>query len=116
MNPAPPPLADDLPMPPKTEEVVGTVSPVPVPTVSSVETMICQYNWPCQRAIQVARCESTLNPRAESAGNLGLFQIHYASHAARVNYNRESLFDPVTNIRVAHEIWLSQGWRPWPNC
>lgn len=117
--PAPPPLADDLPVPPKTEEVAGTLRPAPVTASSSVEQMICQYSWPCQRAVQVARCESTLNPRAyNSAGPFyGLYQVHYGSHAHRVGYSGpESLYDAQTNIRVAFQIWSERGWGAWPNC
>jgi hypothetical protein len=80
------------------------------------EALICAYSWPCEQALRVAQCESSMNPRAYSAGNRGWFQIHGPSHAHRVGGNLEALYDPAVNTRVAHEIWREQGWRPWPAC
>lgn len=54
-----------------------------------------------------------MNPRAYNAGSYGLFQVQYASHSARVGGSVELLYDPVVNVRVAHEIWASSGWGPW---
>lgn len=119
LHPTPLPLADDLPVPPKTLEVAGTLGPAPVVASSSVEQMICRLSWPCQRAIQVARCESTLDPRAYNAAGpfYGLFQIAYGSHAQRIGYRGpEALYDAQTNIRVAYQIWTERGWGAWPNC
>jgi len=83
---------------------------------SDIEAFICTYDWPCEKALRVAYCESSMDPRAYSAGQYGLFQVAYRWHARRVN-SPEDLFDPATNIRVAHAIWLDNGgWGPWPTC
>lgn len=34
-------------------------------------------------------------------------------HADRVGGNLAALLDPVTNIKVAYEIYSEQGWCPW---
>ena len=77
------------------------------------------YAWPVDEALKIAGCETggTFDPTLESDGNLGLFQIHYASHAARVE-TREELFDPAINVRVAFDVWRDNaGWRgPWAGC
>lgn len=74
--------------------------------------LICSVPWPCQQALNVARCESGLQSGAYNAGNYGLFQISYV-HARRVGGNLAALFDPAVNIAVAYDIYAEQGWRPW---
>lgn len=69
---------------------------------------ICQYDWPCEQALRVAMCESTMNPRAVGGNNYGLFQINGVH-----GYSAEELFIPEVNIRVAYELYKSQGWGPW---
>ncbi len=60
-------------------------------------------------------CESTGNANAYDGYNVGLFQIAERYHTRRLRAG-ESLRDPVVNVRIAYEIWLEQGWRPWPYC
>lgn len=74
--------------------------------------MVCAYDWPCEQALSVMWCESTGNPRAESGGNIGLFQINRI-HSGMVGGDASRLYDPATNVRIAHEIWVGSGWRPW---
>ena len=64
--------------------------------------------------MQVMRCESRGDPRAYSAGNLGLFQVN-AIHRGRVGGNVEALYDPEANVRTAHAIYVDSGrsWRAW---
>lgn len=65
-------------------------------------------------AIRVAICESSLNPGAIGPGGRGLFQINPRHHMWRVQAVRgTTLFDPMTNIRVAKHLFDEQGWRPW---
>ena len=92
----------------KDGHVVGTIP-------LSVHSLVCTYDWPCHQALAVMRCESTDNPHAYAAGNYGLFQIN-AIHARRVRGGLDALYDPRENVRVAHEIWREQGWRPWAHC
>jgi hypothetical protein len=99
----------------KHDEARGTINPRPT-SQGRARELICSYSWPCEQALGVAQCESSMNPRAYSAGNRGWFQIHGPSHAHRVGGTLEALYDPATNTRVAYEIWREQGWRPWPAC
>lgn len=81
----------------------------------TVPEIICAVDWPCGQAQRVAFCESTNNPRAiNSSGHRGLFQIS-TLHSHYVGGNLEALFDPQTNVRVAHAIYVSSGrtWRAW---
>lgn len=57
-------------------------------------------------------CESRGEPLADNSGNRGLFQINVI-HYRRVGGQVSLLWDPEVNVRVAHEIWVEQGWRPW---
>lgn len=63
--------------------------------------------------MSVLHCESGGDPWATGGDSLGLMQIHYPSHAARVGYVREALYDPAVNIAVAYAIWSESGWAPW---
>lgn len=89
-------------------------SPAQASQQSDWAELICQeaYTWPCDEAMRVMWCESSSNPRAYSTGNRGLFQINEI-HSRRVGGNLELLWDPEVNVRVAHDIWVDQGWRPW---
>ena len=83
---------------------------------TDIEELICTYDWDCAKAIRVAFCESSMNPRAENVGQVGLFQIAYRWHSRRVE-SIDDLYDPETNIRVAHDIYVdNRGWGPWPHC
>lgn len=91
---------------------------VAVPTTASpYDDLVCapHHVWPCGQALQIMECESTNDPRALKAGNYGLFQINQV-HAPRVNWDLDALFDPETNIRVAHELYRASGWGPWRYC
>ncbi len=89
---------------------IETPAPVAPPTL---EQLICAQPWPCSQAIAVARCESTMNPRAYNAGNYGLMQVNYGAHASLVA-RPEDLYDAETNLRVAYQIYASAGgWGPW---
>lgn len=80
-----------------------------------VQSIICAKPWPCQEALAVAACESTMDPAASNsfgAGHYGLFQIS-GLHAGRVGGDLHSLLDPAVNVAVAYDIWDDQGWQPW---
>lgn len=57
--------------------------------------------------------ESRGDPEAvnPTSGTCGLYQIH-PIHWRRFNAWSDCT-DPAANQRVAHAIWLEQGWRPW---
>ena len=67
-------------------------------------------------AVQVAMCESSLNPRAYNGvlGAAGLFQIIPGTFAS-TSYRGQSVYDPVANIEAAHEIFARDGnsWSEW---
>jgi hypothetical protein len=65
-----------------------------------------------QRMVQVARCESKLNPRARSTTNdLGVFQIHLPAHQRSLN--GVDLYDPRQNIRFARKLYEQNRLTPW---
>jgi hypothetical protein len=81
----------------------------------SVRAIICAQPWPCDQAIRVAQCESSLNPSAISpdGANFGLMQVN-AVHRARVGGDLSRLLDAATNVAVAYAIYLDAGgWGPW---
>ena len=60
-------------------------------------------------------CESSGNQDAYDGYNVGLMQVAERFHTRRLQPG-ESLWDPEVNVRVAHDIYLEQGWGPWPMC
>lgn len=67
-------------------------------------------------AVAIMMAEGNLNPKAYNPewhkscqGSFGLFQI------ACVHYNGDldDLKDIELNIKIAHEIFKEQGWKPW---
>lgn len=74
---------------------------------ADVATLICSLPWPCHEALQVAACESRLDPMAlGSHGELGVFQV------------MPTIWGPVPpdaagQARQAFRIWQEHGWEPW---
>jgi hypothetical protein len=59
--------------------------------------------------VEIVRHESHFNPTCVGdEGEIGLFQIHPVNFA-QFGTNRMALFDPVTNVRVAYELWKKSG-------
>ena len=85
----------------------------------SVEQLIHAYFGASgSKAVQVARCESGLNPRAVSpgGGNHGLFQInnvHQGTFQSVTGAPWSAVYDAEMNTRFAHWLWSQQGWGPW---
>ncbi len=83
----------------------------------SIPDMINQVFGPYGRAaINVATCESGLNPNAYNpSGASGLFQILYPSTWDSTSQAAKSPFDAQANIIAAHEIFVRDGysWREW---
>lgn len=67
-------------------------------------------------AVRVAMCESGLNPNAYNGtlGAAGLFQIIPGTFAS-TSYRGQSVYNPLVNIKAAHEIFVRDGynWREW---
>lgn len=71
-----------------------------------------------QNAINVATCESGLNPEAMSpgGGNHGLFQInsvHRASFERVTRMDWSYRYHPGHNAQFAKWLWEQSGWGPW---
>ncbi|HEV8194848.1 MAG TPA: hypothetical protein VGP82_25630, partial [Ktedonobacterales bacterium] len=72
-------------------------------------------------AINVATCESGLNPNARNTTPIGdshaegVFQILYPSTWNGTSYRNESPYNYAANIRAAYEIFKRDGysWREW---
>ncbi len=63
-----------------------------------------------REAVDVAACESGLDPTATNGQYLGLFQMgsyHYW------RFGGGSWDDPVVNAAAAESLYDEQGWQPW---
>jgi soluble lytic murein transglycosylase-like protein len=74
-----------------------------------------EFGKHADEALRIAFCESRFDTDdVSSAGAVGVFQIRPVDHGWRVAKVRgKDLFDPWTNVRVAHHIYEHQGWGPW---
>lgn len=96
------------------EDTTRTAAPV----LGDISSLILgvfgpKHGW---KAIQVARCESSLNPRARNGDHYGLFQLRRYWHerrARRLGYSWAQMTEVLPNIRVAHDLFTEQGWTPW---
>lgn len=70
--------------------------------------------------LQIARCESQLNPRITGPGGAaGLFQIipsTWAWATARLGMPDASPIDPAANVEVAAWLMAMYGPGQWPSC
>ena len=68
------------------------------------------------QAINVAMCESSMNPNAYNGilGAAGLFQIIPGTWAG-TSYASQSVYNPAANIQAAYQIFARDGysWREW---
>ena len=64
------------------------------------------------RALCVAWWESGGNPSAHNGSVYGLFQIK-DFWAAHFGVSVSALYDPATNVRIAHGVYEVQGWKAW---
>lgn len=114
-----------IPTPAPTNPPPTPTSPTPPPVPSgqgSVATMINQIFGPyAAGALQVAKCESGLNPGAynpvSNGGShaVGVFQILYPSTWMNTSEASSSPYNAQANILAAHEIFVRDGysWREW---
>jgi hypothetical protein len=83
--------------------------------VLSVEDMI-RLVWPDDleaRALRIAYRESRYQCCVRTWCCYGVFQIHQA-HLSRLGLdNVTQLYDPMTNVLAAYDLYLLDGWAPW---
>ncbi len=86
--------------------------------------LIEQYEWNTNVAWAVMREESHYNPRAYNPekhngcnGSFGLMQIAcvHIDRFDELNHYTD-LYDPATNIAIAHKIWQENSWKSWGVC
>lgn len=84
-------------------------------TKEQIQIMICQVFGPeCQNALLIAKNESGFRPWAISKTNdYGVFQINCRWQKRRVGGNCNKFLDPMTNIKIAKQMFDEQGWNPW---
>ena len=111
----------------KPKQAVCIPNSTPVPAMNFTDAQIIQIIrdvWPDEleeRAIQIARRESKLNPRAIGIPSdccYGLFQIYYRWHKGWLPKigvtSARQLLDPTINATAALEIYRrNNGWGPW---
>lgn len=107
--------ASPAPVEEPVEEVV--VEPA-IPELTGIEAILCSYDWPCWKALDVGYCESGPDLIAGynahgAAGTMQLMPVHAHRFAARGWNFYDDALDPVKNIAIAYELWLEQGWWPW---
>jgi soluble lytic murein transglycosylase-like protein len=82
--------------------------------------MVEQYAWDVQIVMAIMQAENkSCNPNINNAGlnydgsvDYGLFQVN-SIHSGMVGGNLDTLYDPATNISVAHKIYTGSGWTAW---
>ncbi|MEX0790673.1 MAG: hypothetical protein WD178_07860 [Actinomycetota bacterium] len=105
------------PAPAEAEQAVSaSASPVPAAPAEAVnvaelpiEEMIRHVFGPeGDKAVEVARCESTLRTHAKKGQFLGLFQM---GANERADYGHGP--DALAQVLAAHALFLDRGWQPW---
>lgn len=95
------------------------VDPPPPPPVLSVEDIIRDV-WPDNleaRALQIAYRESRYQPNVRTWCCYGLFELYWTLHRHWMAdfgvTSVEQLYDPQTNVEMAYQLYLRNGWSPW---
>jgi len=112
--PTPGPLSAGMPAPATVgapmlpSDVPGGASlPQETPFPIDILAAICSLPWPCQEALQVAACESGLDPHAVGEeGEQGIFQV-------MPRFWGPVPADPLGQALQAYHIWQEHGWQPW---
>lgn len=117
--PEPPATIPDLLESARAEaEELANAAPTPAPAVAPspidigslpVEDMIRHVFGPeGDKAVEVARCESTLRTHAKKGQFHGLFQL---GANERADYGHGP--DALAQVLAAHALFLDRGWQPW---
>ncbi len=104
---------EPVPMPSLRESYNPAALPYVAPP-TSIEGIICSFDWDCDYWIAVAFCESSLGPSAIGYEGVyvGLYQV-WLGHG----YGFDWLLDPYNNTLAAWEL-SKEGTvtSPWPWC
>ena len=101
-------LGQVLPLPGNPAAPPAPAKPLDLASLS-VEEMIRHVFGPHgDKAVQVARCESTLRTHAKRGEFLGLFQM---GANERADYGHGP--DALAQVLAAHKLFLHRGWQPW---
>lgn len=101
-------LAEVLPLPGISPEPVKVPVPVDLSSLPAEELIRKVFGPEGEKAVQVARCESTMSPEAKKGQFLGLFQM---GANERGEYGHGA--DPLAQVLAAHALFLDRGWQPW---
>lgn len=106
--------------------VVATSTPI-IEKQETHKDLIGNYDWDVEVAYQVMLNEGGTDPEATNPewhynskgekicqGSYGLFQL--ACIHANDPLNPIELKDAKTNIKMAYELYLKEGWWPWSVC
>lgn len=77
-----------------------------------------KYDWDADLMYEIMKCESNfihnaVGDKDTPYHSYGLLQIR---NLPSRNFDTETLFDPVENIRIAYDIWKEQSYLAWLNC
>ena len=108
------------PTTPAPTQPPATPAPAPPPSGGTPEQIIRDV-WPDdieERALTIARRESSLNPRAYNGWCCyGLFQIYFDANRRFLGElgitAAEQLYDARTNTVAAYAMYQASGWSPW---
>lgn len=101
------PVAPPVQETPESQTVTGC---------AAYRSLLAQYEWNVEVAINVCNAESNGNASNDNPedyhltcmGSRGLFQIGCDS-----TDNYAGMFDPTTNIAQAYALYSRRGWQPW---
>jgi hypothetical protein len=86
------------------------------PVAGMIRGLARRYGLDISTAVNVARCESGLNPRAYAPPYAGVYQQHtghWGSRARNYGHAGASPFDAYANVDVSLRMARAQGWRHW---
>jgi hypothetical protein len=88
-------------------------SKVSATTEKEIKNYICTKGWDCKKAIRIAICESSLNPKAKNEKgrdrSYGIFQINIYGSLTKNRPSKQWLLDWKNNINYAYKLYLSSG-------
>lgn len=120
-KPTPKPTAKPTPKPTPTPKPSPTPSPARSQQTYSREEVKAgirsAWGGDDEEAIQVADCESGLNPRATSpSGHYGLWQMRMETWRSYGGSGDPRDASPAEQTAAAWRLYQQRGWAPWGGC